>query len=99
MEVGPDDEQLRLRVVDDVGDPGGGEAEVHRNQDDVGLGAALVQLEEQVGVLRQQRHPDRKSVVWGKSVAVRFELGGLRIIKKKKIKRQTAPLTIYRITH
>src|SRR3546814_2262059 len=27
---------------------------------------------------------DRKSVVWGKSVSVRVELGGLRLIKKKK---------------
>src|SRR3546814_17234521 len=32
---------------------------------------------------------DRKSVVWGKSVSVRVDLGGRRIIKKKKqIKRQ-----------
>src|SRR3546814_17835695 len=30
---------------------------------------------------------DRKSVVWGKSVSVRVDLGGRRIIKKKK-KRQ-----------
>src|SRR3546814_13926295 len=28
--------------------------------------------------------PDRKSVVWGKSVSVRVYLGGRRIIKKKK---------------
>src|SRR3546814_19404569 len=27
---------------------------------------------------------DRKSVVWGKSVSVRIDLGGRRIIKKKK---------------
>src|SRR3546814_16592186 len=27
---------------------------------------------------------DRKSVVWGKSVSVRVDLGGRRIIKKKK---------------
>src|SRR3546814_13254071 len=27
---------------------------------------------------------DRKSVVWGKSVAVRLDLGGRRVIKKKK---------------
>src|SRR3546814_12465305 len=32
---------------------------------------------------------DRKSVVWGKSVSVRVDLGGRRIIKKKKnIKQQ-----------
>src|SRR3546814_19378609 len=29
------------------------------------------------------RSADRKSVVWGKSVSVRVELGGRRIIKKK----------------
>src|SRR3546814_19915657 len=28
---------------------------------------------------------DRKSVVWGKSVSVRVDLGGRRIIKKKNI--------------
>src|SRR3546814_15812193 len=30
------------------------------------------------------RGRDRKSVVWGKSVSVRVDLGGRRIIKKKK---------------
>src|SRR3546814_13042030 len=30
------------------------------------------------------QRPDRKSVVWGKSVAVRVDLGGRRIMKKKK---------------
>src|SRR3546814_16365598 len=29
---------------------------------------------------------DRKSVVWGKSVSVRVDLGGHRIIKKRNIK-------------
>src|SRR3546814_14078102 len=29
------------------------------------------------------RHQDRKSVVWGRSVSVRVDLGGRRIIKKK----------------
>src|SRR3546814_12942320 len=34
---------------------------------------------------RARRVPrDRKSVVWGKSVSVRVELGGRSIIKKKK---------------
>src|SRR3546814_17103116 len=28
--------------------------------------------------------PDRKSVVWGKSVSVRVDLGGRRIIKQKR---------------
>src|SRR3546814_14552762 len=31
--------------------------------------------------------PDRKSVVSGKSVSVRVDLGGRRIIKKKKIRK------------
>src|SRR3546814_19984274 len=31
-------------------------------------------------------NPDRKSVVWGKSVSVRVDLGGRRIIKKKNKK-------------
>src|SRR3546814_11741167 len=31
------------------------------------------------------RARDRKSVVWGKSVSVRVDLGGRRIIKKKQI--------------
>src|SRR3546814_17156623 len=33
---------------------------------------------------RGRRRPDRKSVEWGKSGAVRVDLGGGRIIKKKK---------------
>src|SRR3546814_12763978 len=33
---------------------------------------------------RTARHADRKSVVKGKSVSVRVDLGGRRIIKKKK---------------
>src|SRR3546814_16411222 len=33
------------------------------------------------------RHPDRKSVVEGKRVSVRVDLGGRRIIKKKRQKR------------
>src|SRR6188472_4639826 len=33
---------------------------------------------------RGQRRPDRKSVVEGKSVVARVDLGGRRIIKKKK---------------
>src|SRR3546814_12657202 len=34
--------------------------------------------------LRSPRYLDRKSVVVGKSVSVRVDLGGARIIKKKK---------------
>src|SRR3546814_13002402 len=32
----------------------------------------------------QSRSLDRKSVVWGKSVAVRVDIGGRRLIQKKK---------------
>src|SRR3546814_12693587 len=44
----------------------------------------------QSSVAPQQLHPilssaDRKSVVYGKSVSVRVDLGGRRIIKKKKM--------------
>src|SRR3546814_18152898 len=43
------------------------------------------------GLLRLRLPSDRKSVVEGKSVSVRVDLGGRRIIKKKKqeTKRQT----------
>src|SRR3546814_16534494 len=39
-----------------------------------------------VDAARREEGPlaDRKSVVWGKSVSVRVDLGGRRIIKKKK---------------
>src|SRR3546814_12471757 len=47
---------------------------------DVDADAALAAI----GVLHQRR--DRKSVVLGESVSVRVELGGRRIIKKKKKK-------------
>src|SRR3546814_11005733 len=35
--------------------------------------------------MKKARAPDRKSVVEGKSVSVRLDLGGRRIIQKKKI--------------
>src|SRR3546814_21134058 len=38
--------------------------------------------------------PDRKSVVSGKSVSVRVDLGGRRIIKKKKTRNNTNETTI-----
>src|SRR3546814_20086143 len=37
-------------------------------------------------VSRVQTRQDRKSVVWGKRVSVRVDLGGRRTIKKKKTK-------------
>src|SRR3546814_13005039 len=41
---------------------------------------------------------DRKSVVSGKSVSVRVDLGGRRIIKKKKKQKQVLELTAYSYT-
>src|SRR3546814_13759799 len=50
------------------------------------------------GDLRVGKDPgavvDRKSVVSGKSVSVRVDLGGRRIIKKKKIHIHSAEMTI-----
>src|SRR3546814_18891826 len=45
-----------------------------------------------LGELTCPRHAaliDRKSVVWGKSVSVRVDLGGTRIIKKKQKNKKT----------
>src|SRR3546814_13549102 len=49
-------------------------------------GAAACHIEDQVGAKRCG-HRDRKSVVSGKSVTVRVDLGGRRIIKKKTKKK------------
>src|SRR3546814_13954525 len=58
-------------------------------EDDPGLvriGAALrVPCVDQLGPRSLARLGDRTSVVWGKSVAVRVDIGGYRHIKKKKI--------------
>src|SRR3546814_13444902 len=40
-------------------------------------------LDQRPGVRGRDPAEDRKSVVWGKSVSVRVDLGGRRIIKKK----------------
>src|SRR3546814_19911442 len=37
------------------------------------------------GLVLAEKRGGRKGVVWGKSVSVRVDLGGRRIIKKKKI--------------
>src|SRR3546814_17519493 len=54
------------------------------------IGVAVEQID-MIGAEPFQRgidRLDRKSVGWGKSVAVRVDLGGRRIIKKKKKKRR-----------
>src|SRR3546814_17249541 len=50
---------------------------------------------------RAARHEyrDRKSVVEGKSVAVRVDLGGRRIIKTKKIKKRPTITQSTKLTH
>src|SRR3546814_16179937 len=40
---------------------------------------------------------DRKSVVWGKSVAVRVDLGGRRILKKKNAKEKQKETEEYNV--
>src|SRR3546814_12358016 len=62
-------------------------------RDRVGEGACSQPRAEGVGSPARytsalRRLPDRKSVVSGKSVSVRVDLGGRRIIKKKKQKRK-----------
>src|SRR3546814_14340056 len=47
------------------------------------IGGRQVELSYAFGIVKLD--PDRKSVVEGKSVSVRVDLGGRRIIKKKKL--------------
>src|SRR3546814_15242721 len=49
-------------------------------------------------LLDRQAQKDRKRVVYGKSVSVRVDLGGRRIIKKKN-KKNTDPQTIMKMRH
>src|SRR3546814_19533108 len=59
----------------------------------IGLDELLERLVGQIGThnqnLRRRQNVDRKSVVEGKSVSVRVDLGGRRIIKKKTNNRYT----------
>src|SRR3546814_13023598 len=48
--------------------------------------AAIDDPAERETFVEEQRRLDRKSVVSGKSVSVRVDLGGRRIIKKKRLK-------------
>src|SRR3546814_11259970 len=50
-----------------------------------------------VFVCPRMGHIDRQSVVSGKSVSVRVDLGGRRIIKKKKNKQRTTKTTMTKI--
>src|SRR3546814_16370686 len=48
---------------------------------------------------RAPRYADRKSVVSGKSVSVRVDLGGRRIIKKKKKDNENDTISVLQTTH
>src|SRR3546814_16057957 len=62
--------------------------EVRQRGDERALGRVL-------GVVVIAELVDRKSVVWGTSVAVRVDLGGRRIIKQKN----TTKTQLYKTTH
>src|SRR3546814_15395176 len=55
-----------------------------RAPDRAALGPDLEQQEGAAADAARLGRTDRQSVVWGKSVSVRVDLGGRRIIKKKK---------------
>src|SRR3546814_13450448 len=67
---------------------------------DLGIGADVDHQGHLVGLVRRFREEDRKSVVSGKSVSVRGDLGGRRIITKKKehhpLKRDTIIIEEYK---
>src|SRR3546814_10922939 len=71
---------LRLPGGADADTEGAGRADQSRRAGDVDI-ISLVGQVPGIAIERQ----DRKSVVWGKSVSVRVDLGGRRIIKHKKI--------------
>src|SRR3546814_16009780 len=48
----------------------------------------IVEVEQQVGIVRFRMRPDRKSVVSGKRVSVRVDHGGRRFIKKQKLQKK-----------
>src|SRR3546814_15019916 len=55
-----------------------------RGQSDLAIGDAGVFGHEEGRRAHDRRHEDRKSVVWGKSVSVRVDLGGRRMNKKNR---------------
>src|SRR3546814_17437628 len=59
------------------------EAETRRVLDRPGSDFASIALKASVAPTLIAQGQDRKSVVWGKSVVVRVDIGGRRIIKKK----------------
>src|SRR3546814_13757599 len=64
-----------------------GDAPAHRHDRDIDVGRVgrgKLDLDDGVGALQRHDEADRKSVVSGKSVSVRVDLGGRRIIKNKK---------------
>src|SRR3546814_17480454 len=58
---------------------------IHRQQDSIAHPDSLIMMKKP----GYYTYEDRKSVEWGKSVSVRVDLGGRRIIKKKIKKKYT----------
>src|SRR3546814_15157786 len=73
---------LHRVVVHDVGEVIGGEPV--RLEDHEVVEGRVLDLDRTAEQIVHDRRADRKSVVEGKSVSVRVDLGGRRIIKKKK---------------
>ena len=65
VEIGADEQQLGLGVIDDEGDLGWRQAEIDRHQHDARLGRAEPQFEEGGDVLRQEGDPPRGRDVSG----------------------------------
>src|SRR3546814_10635655 len=61
-------------------------AEQFHQRRQIGVGAADVEDSGPGVAVKRLHHQDRKSVVSGKSVSVRVDLGGRRSIKKKNMK-------------
>src|SRR3546814_11094277 len=69
-------------IADDVGLVGAEAVELRPHR--TAIGAEHADLDEVAGLDVRRQIEDRKSVVEGKSVSVRVDPGGPRVIKKKK---------------
>src|SRR3546814_12404867 len=83
----------QLHHVDGLADAGAAE-----QADLAALGERAQQIDDLDAGFQQLGRPDRKSVVSGKSVSVRVDLGGRRIINKKN-RKNTAREHIYKTTN
>src|SRR3546814_11594755 len=74
----PDDDE-----IEEIGD-GDDARRIEQDVEDIRLADLVQENDERRDEETEADHRDRKSVVEGKSVSVRVDLGGRRIIKKKK---------------